>query len=296
MGRNDLTFPLPFPQPAPRQWSEAVSRWTAEGRSHKSAGSMATDSHALLILSPFVDQLQLHEIGFDLVDQVVATLATSGRSPDWSNRILSVFRAILKAAMRWRWLSWAPPIPTLKTRTKRVRWITLREFRRLAGFLPDHLSAIATFSVETGLRRSNVTGLTWSQVDLDAGMAWIPADQAKARAAIGVPLSRTAAAVLQSQLGIHPERVFTFRGLPVHQVNTKAWRAALDHAGIEKFRWHDLRHTWASWHAQTGTPLIYLRELGGWKTMRSVERYAHLSTAHLREYVDGMHRKVRKRA
>jgi len=49
-------------------------------------------------------------------------------------------------------------------------------------------------------------------------------------------------------------------GKPVRQVNTKAWRLAPQRAGIERFRWHDLRHTWASWHVQAGTPLHVLQE------------------------------------
>ena len=68
---------------------------------------------------------------------------------------------------------------------------------------------------------------------------------------------------MKYRLGKHSVNVFTYAGKPIGQVNTKAWRAALERAGIEDFRWHDLRHTWASWHAQAGTPLHVLQELGG---------------------------------
>jgi integrase len=142
------------------------------------------------------------------------------------------------------------------------------------------------FSLETGLRRANVTGLEWSQVDLARRTAWIHPDQAKARKAIAVPLSAAAVVVVRGQIGKHATRVFSFRGNPVRQVNTKAWRLALQRAGIAEFRWHDLRHTWASWHAQAGTPLHVLQELGGWESAEMVRKYAHLSTVHLTEYVD----------
>ena len=56
--------------------------------------------------------------------------------------------------------------------------------------------------------------------------------------------------------------MFSYRGKPIIQVNTKAWYAALKCTGIEDFRWHDLRHTWASWHVQNGTPMFALQELG----------------------------------
>jgi site-specific recombinase XerD len=55
----------------------------------------------------------------------------------------------------------------------------------------------------------------------------------------------------------------------------------LKRAGIENFRWHDLRHTWASWHRQSGTPTHELQRLGGWRSSVMVERYAHLAPDHL---------------
>ena len=65
-----------------------------------------------------------------------------------------------------------------------------------------------------------------------------------------------------------------------------AWAAALERAGISEFRWHDLRHTWASWHVQAGTPLHVLQELGGWECVEMVRKYAHLSSERLAGYVD----------
>ena len=63
-------------------------------------------------------------------------------------------------------------------------------------------------------------------------------------------------------------------------------RKAVAQAGLVDFRWHDLRHTWASWHVQAGTPLHALQEMGGWSTMEMVQRYAHLSAAHLVDHAE----------
>ncbi|MGF6511017.1 integrase [Paraburkholderia sp. 32] len=84
------------------------------------------------------------------------------------------------------------------------------------------------------------------------------------------------------------ESVFVYHGKPVYQTVTAAWTKALKRAGIRDCRWHDLRHTWASWHVQRGTPLQVLKELGGWETLEMVQRYAHLSADHLAQWVQPM--------
>ena len=145
---------------------------------------------------------------------------------------------------------------------------------------------MASFTLATGLRAANVTGLSWEQVDLERRLAWIHPDQAKARRAIAVPLNGTAMRVVRAHYARHPVSVFTFKGRRVKQVSTRAWYKALARAGIENLRWHDLRHTWASWHVQNGTPLFVLQELAGWETERMVRRYAHFAANHLAVYAD----------
>src|SRR5277367_2779426 len=82
-------------------------------------------------------------------------------------------------------------------------------------------------------------------------------------------------AALESTRG-HPRWCFTLSGKRIHQSST-AWGLAKQRAGIEDFRFHDLTHTWASWHVQSGTSLPELMELGGWKSYEMVLRYAHLA-------------------
>jgi hypothetical protein len=87
-------------------------------------------------------------------------------------------------------------------------------------------------------------------------------------------------------MGVQASHVFTYRGKPINQVNTKAWKDALKRAGITNFRWHDLRHTWASWLRQNDVPTWVLQELGGWKSEVMVRRYAHMSVKHLQPFAD----------
>ena len=265
-------------------WQQAVLRWLRETE-HK-----ASKDHDLMHLR-WLDQhlsgLMLDEIDRDCLDKITESKLATGVANSSVNRVLALVRSILrKAAMEWEWLDKAPKVRLLVESNRRIRWITRDEADRLIKELPEHLKAMVRFSLETGLRQANVTGLQWSQIDLTRRCAWIHPDQAKARRAISVPLSKAAVIILREQIGKHQAYVFTYQGEHVTQVNTKAWRSALKRAGIDNFRWHDLRHTWASWHVQAGTPLHVLQELGGWESVEMVRRYAHLSSEHLASYVD----------
>jgi integrase len=154
----------------------------------------------------------------------------------------------------------------------RIRSLTREEFVRLLEELPEHLADMARLSVATGLRQANVTRLQWKRVSLERRRLWVGADQLKNGSAHAVPLNQAAMDVLERVRGNHKTYVFTYDGKPVVQVNTKAWHKALDRAGIENLRWNDLRHTFATWHRDAGTPTHELQRLGGWKTQSMMER------------------------
>lgn len=168
-----------------------------------------------------------------------------------------------------------------KLDNKRVRWLTFEEVQRLLKELPYHLRDMMIFTLATGLRDSNVTGLQWKDVDMQRQHAFVSAEASKTKKAIAVPLNGDAMVVLKRRWGQHKTHVFTFRDKPVVRCNNPAWRKALVRAGIKDFRWHDLRHTWASWHVQNGTSLHELQILGGWASYEMVLRYAHLSSRQL---------------
>lgn len=268
------------------RWEQAVERWLAE-RAHLS--SRVDQKMHLRWLHRHLYGRFLDEISRDVLDDIGRARKAEGITNATVNRTMEVTRAILRAAEReWNWLDSSPAVRMLPEPKRRIRWLTREEADRLLSVLPAHLAEMARFSLATGLRKSNVTGFEWSQVDLTRRVAWIHHDQIKNKKALSIPLNAEAVLVLRRQTGKHPVRVFTYRGKPVGWVNTKAWKRALRSAGIEQFRWHDLRHTWASWHVQAGTPLQVLQELGGWSCYEMVLRYAHLSAAHLADFAENL--------
>jgi integrase len=174
-----------------------------------------------------------------------------------------------------------------KSPAGRMRWLTAEEWRSLRAELPEHWVPMADFAIATGLRRANVFWLEWSQVDQARRKAWIHPDEAKAGEAIGIPLSDAAMAVLASQRGLSDVWVFPMKdGNPLTKIKTRDWKAAVRRAGIAPCTWHDLRHTWATWHIMGGTPLEVLKRLGGWRDLRMVLRYSHLADSFVDQYAE----------
>ena len=259
-------------------WREAVVRWLNET---SDKATHLEDKRKLAWMHQYLGELTLNDINQDVIDKI-RSVKLKEVSKATTNRYLALIRSILiRSRDEWEWIDKAPKIRLFKESNSRERSLTFDQVKCLMGELPAHQRETVMFALATGLRQRNVLELEWSQVNLELHHAWIHAGQSKNRRPIAVPLNDTAIQVLQRQIGKHESRVFTYAGKPLKAANTKAWGNALKRAGITDFRWHDLRHTWATWQRQAGTPTHELQRLGGWRTGAMVERYAHLAPEHL---------------
>lgn len=271
-----------------RTWLDACTAWLA------AAPRSDSDRYSLRAFNADYEDRPLGDITADSLTAVIA-----GDSAGTYNRKRAMLVAILNQA------GIEIKLPTRKPRTGRLRFLTRAEWDRLRAALPDHLKPIATFAITTGLRQHNVTHLRWQEVDLARAVMWVHPDEAKAKKPIGIPLAPEAVALLRAQIGQSDEWVFPYRGRgrkekdrPITKIKT-AWQLAMERAGLGHFeRWedadgalhkkwrgdftfHGLRHTWASWHIMSGTPLEVLQKLGGWEDLRMVQKYAHLAPEYL---------------
>lgn len=190
-------------------------------------------------------------------------------TPSTRNRYRALMRAVLRRAMRtWEWLDSVPTIEEEDEPEGYTGFLTREQAERLIAELPERYRKPVRFALLTGLRRANVFGLTWDKVDLGAGTVIVEAATAKGKRRFIVPLNASARALLESVEG-REGRVWG----DVTQVWQNVWEAACKRAGV-KIKFHGLRHTWATWHAQAGTPLDVLQKLGAWATHSMVLRYA----------------------
>ena len=200
------------------------------------------------------------------------------------NRYLATIKRLLNLCAAWDWLDRVPRLPKYHEPKVRVRWEPPATIATLiqAMTLPWMRDA-ALVAVSTGLRESELFGLTPAHIDLAQRNAWVGHDQAKSGRARSVPLNDDAYAVIERRLRLGKRYIFT-RGKSdkrIKQHDRRIFKRACRAVGIEDFHWHDLRHTWASWHVQRGTPLMVLKELGGWETLEMVQKYAHLAPSHM---------------
>jgi integrase len=276
-------------------WEEATERWLKE-KAHKR--SLNRDRQAFQAVDPYLRGKALVEIDSETLQGCAGGLRKD-RAPGTVNRIMAAVRGVLSACVKWGWLSAVPKVEVQHVERHDPRFITHDQFQTLAGHLPPHLARMARFAVSTGLRWSNVSRLRWELVDLERSVAYVPGGETKSGKPIPVPLSGDARAILD---GLAQERAeegtsqadgFVFRDhkgrAPIGSPKT-AWGKAVKRAGLEGFRFHDLRHTWAAWHTMNGTPAIVLKTLGGWSSLSMVERYAALNPGHLSEWADNSSR------
>lgn len=267
-------------------WIDAVQKWliAAEQQQLKKLPDYIS---RLRWLDPYLRHLKLTDISKTIIEQIAEDKAREGASCATVNRYLELIRRILRLAQReWEWVDKIPLITMRPEHNNRVRWLTEKEARRLIKELPPHLADMAAFTLATGLREKNVCQLKWCNVDIKRKHVMVHASQSKTKKAIPVPLNQNALDILNRWRNNNNTYVFCYKEKPISRCNNHAWRKALKRAGITDFRWHDLRHTWASWHVQRGTSLHELQQLGGWSSFEMVLRYAHLSSDHLQQAAD----------
>lgn len=146
----------------------------------------------------------------------------------------------------------------------------------LDGF-GDHLTPVVLLAMNTGLRRGELLSLQWSDVDLEAKVITVQAGNAKNGRQRHLPLNKEALSVITrwARQSNEQGRVFEPRD------TKKGWNALLDAAHIANFRFHDLRHHFASKLVMVGVDLNTVRELLGHSDIKMTLRYAHLAPEHL---------------
>lgn len=265
-------------------WNEATQRWLND-----SPKARERDREFIDWLAPSIGAYPVSAVADP---DVLEELRQDGLSEGWSHatvdRMMGTVSAVLHKCVEWRYLQYAPKVPMYRPTTPEPRWLTPEELESLCTQLPPHLELAARFAVASMLRMRAMLKLTWDRVDLHARRAWIPHSHQKAKRTFGLPLSPEAVRILKELRKLNPQghHVFQWMGRPIDDCNTLAFQKAVKEAGVAPFRWHDLRHTGASWAVQSGVTLQELMILMDVRSYSIVLRYAHLAPSHVATAAD----------
>lgn len=245
-------------------------------------------------------------------------LTKYGKAKGTVNRDIAALSSVLSKAVEWGTITENPvrKVKPLRLSNQKVRFLSEDEFGRLlaalkardalmrakrasanewrskrdretmpaVGVFADHLTPLVLLSLSTGMRKGEVFAMCWEDVDLERKVVTVRGEVAKSGKTRHIPLNRTAIETLDSWKQItQREAGLVFQGKvkdqPLDNVS-KSWDGLLEDAKIENFRWHDLRHHFASSLVMGGVDLNTVRELLGHADLKMTLRYAHLAPEH----------------
>jgi len=210
------------------------------------------------------------------------------------NKEVNTLRHMLKKAVSWGMLERNPfemgETLHMRENNRRLKYLSDEEIQALLAECPDHLRDIVEVDLLTGMRRGELLSLKWSQI---AG-GFIYLHETKTDEARQIPITKDLEIVFkqirqrQWKKGLKTEYVFCDdQRRPFKRVN-RSFQSACKRAGIEDFRFHDLRHTFASHYVMRGGSIKGLQKVLGHKDIHMTMRYSHLSREFAREEIQIM--------
>jgi integrase len=269
-------------------YGELLDRYLKEHSAvHKGAESYREDTYLVRELKAAFGELLLKDVTLERVSPWIQELREKGKGASSINHRINMLKHSLKLAKEWGLIRHSPvaDLKRLREPAGRLRYLEARQFQRLLTELPDYLRSIVVVAAHTGMRLGEILSLRWEQVNLSQRVVTLT--HTKNGRMRGVPLNATAMGVFRElareRMREEVKSLYVFTN-PLTGDRwiyiSRAFNSAVERAKIQDFRFHDLRHTAASWMVMSGVDLLTVAEILGHKDTRMTERYSHLSPAH----------------
>ncbi len=275
-----------------RKWYESHSR--ARRRSKE------VHIYRLELLKGFFGKLRASEVSWFTVENYKSRRLEKGVSRTTINKELKVLKSIFNKARELGLYEGKPPKIEMfrEEGEERLRYISPEEARELISACPEWFKPVVIFALNTGLRAGEIFSLTWDNVDFENRVIRIESESTKTKDVYTIPMNDAVYNLLQKvrkmqeSKGIKHGYVFTnSKGLP-YKYEDRTYRrvfvSACRKAGIRDFRFHDLRHTFASWIAMNSRDIYAVQKLLNHKDLRMTKRYAHLTQEYLKNVVNSI--------
>lgn len=271
-------------------FSETVKEYL-ERYSRTNKKSWEKDESILRRFLPVFGDKYLYEITPLMIEDFKAKRLAEGRKPATVNRQLACLKHLFTKMIEWGKATENPvkKVKLFKVDNQRTRFLEKGEIKVLLDVCPEYLKPIIAVAFNTGMRQSEILNLTWDDVDLVRGL--IEVKNTKNNERRYIPMNSVLLSIFQNlKENCNPTSpyVFTDRqgGKLIGRTLQRWFNEALEKTGIKNFRFHDLRHTFASYLVMSGADIITVKELLGHKTLEMTLRYSHLSPNFKRSTVE----------
>ena len=245
-----------------------------------------SEKHNLRHLVNYFGNRYLHEINPINIDEFRLDRLTQVSQAS-VNKNVACLRAMFNKAIEWNLFPGRNPaagIKFYKLENKRLRFLEKEEIARLLSVCRGHLKDILEFAINTGMRKGEIFNLKWHDIDMTNGIIHVLKTKSGQRREI--PMNETIKNIF-FRVRKDPGSPYVFASHTGKAfIDVKhSFYTALKEANIENFRFHDLRHTFASHLVMSGVDLLTVKELLGHKKIEMTLRYSHLSCAHKKRAV-----------
>jgi len=265
-----------------KKTSEFFQEYLEYSKANKAFKTHKLDTEAISIFRQFEPAAYLQQIQSQFIEKWKQSLKERENTPATVNIRLRTLKAAFSKAVEWKYLHQNPcaGVPQLKDAGKKVRFLSKEEIHAILEVAEEPLRSIFLFFIYTGMRLSELLNLRWEDVDLGRGViiiqareGWNPKDYEMRE----IPIHPELKPVIEK---LKPGKGIIFPGNDVFSLN-KRFKRLTRAAGVEDFRVHDLRHTFASHLVMNGVDLVTVKELLGHAKIQTTLIYAHLSRPHI---------------
>lgn len=262
-----------------KELAEEYLKWAERQRCFKSK------VYVIKHLSEKFGSFPLRHFNSMLIEQYQTERMQMGNKPATINRLVATLKHMLTKAVQWEMveehvLKRIRKAKMLEENNRRLRYLSKEECQALLSVCDKHLSPIVVCALHTGMRKGEILNLKWDNVDLKHGFILLEITKNGERRE--VPINDTLRTTLSSLVRrIDVPYVFydPATGKPYQDVK-RSFNTACRKVKIRNFRFHDLRHTFASHLVMAGYDITTVKELLGHKTLTMTLRYAHLAPSH----------------
>ena len=272
-------------EPEPVKFYDFAKEYLQWAKTNKKASSYGREISRMRVLNKEFEAKPIQAITAWDIERYKAKRKEKVK-PASVNRELALLKHMYSMAIQWGKLKDSPAkkVKLLKGEIKRVRFLIPEEINTVLSNCSDYLKPIVIVALHTGMRKGELLGLQWPQIDFEQGIITLIDTKNSERR--DIPMNETVRETLMA-IERNGSAVFCKGDIATFKRVGRAFDVAVRKSGIEDFRFHDLRHTFASnLIMQEGVELNDIRELLGHKQLTMTLRYAHLSPKHKRGVIN----------